>query len=124
MGLSKILNFPLSTGKQSKSGYSGRAVSSVGGFTRHLDYSETCNVMGWENVGVRAGQFKAIRLEYRRKIVGATAIMGANIGEEIINQYWYSPDVEYFVKCQYDKDWMKGDKEIFNWELTSFQVKK
>jgi hypothetical protein len=50
--------------------------------------------------------------------------VGANVGEEIINQYWYSPDAKYFVKCQYDKDWMKGNKEIFNWELTSFQLKK
>ena len=38
--------------------------------------------------------------------------------------YWYSPDVKYFVKCQYDKDWMKDKKDIFNWESTSFQLKK
>ena len=45
------------------------------------------------------------------------------MGAEIVNQYWYSPDVKYFVKCQYDKGWMKEDKEIFDWELTAFYLK-
>ena len=49
---------------------------------------------------------------------------GVNLGGEIINQHWYSPELKYFVKCHYDKDWMKGEKEIFNWELTSFELKK
>ncbi len=124
MGLSRTLDFPLIAGKQSKSGYSAIAVSQIAGFGRYLDYSEVFKVIGWEDVEVRQGKFKALRLEYRRKIIGATASMGANLGEEIINQYWYSPDAKYFVKCQYDKDWMKSDKEIFNWELTSFQLKK
>jgi hypothetical protein len=38
--------------------------------------------------------------------------------------YWYSPEVKYFVKRHYDKDWMKENKEIFDWELASFKLKK
>ena len=86
------------------------------------EYSENYKVLGWEDAEVRAGKFKALRLEYKRVVTG-TSGWGV-MGEEIKNQYWYSPDVKYFVKCQYDKDWMKGEKEIFNWELTSFQLKK
>ena len=123
MGLSKALDFPLNTGKQWKSAYSSSVVSAWSGHRMTYDYSEIFKALGWENVEVRAGNFKAFRLEYRRKMISASGV-GANVGEEIINQYWYSPDAKYFVKCEYDKDWMKGNKEIFNWELTSFQLKK
>ena len=119
MGLSKILDFPLSVGKQWKTVYS----STRPGPAHQLsyDYSENYKVPAWEDITVQAGKFRAVRLEYKR-LVTSTSGWGS-VGEEIINQYWYSPDVKYFVKCQYDKDWMKGDKEIFNWELTSFQLK-
>jgi hypothetical protein len=122
MGLSKVLDFPLSSGKQWKYAYSGKSFVGGGMHQMAYDYSENYKVLGWEDVEVRAGKFKAVRLEYRRVVTG-TSGWGV-MGEEIKNQYWYSPDVKYFVKCQYDKDWMKGEKEIFNWELTSFQFKK
>ncbi len=86
------------------------------------DYSENFSILGWEDVEIRAGKFKALKLEYKRKQTAITSPWGTD--EEIKNQYWYSPDVKYFVKCQYDKDWMKGFKEMFNWELTYFQLKK
>ncbi len=122
MGLSKVLDFPLSSGKQWKYAYSGKS-RGVGGVLIALDYSENYTVLGWEDIEVRAGKFKALKLEYKR-VVTASSATWTNIGEEIKNQYWYSPDVKYFVKCQYDKDWLKGEKEFFNWELTSFQFKK
>jgi len=120
-GLSKILNFPFSKGKQWKSGYSS---TESGPYHRvFYDYSEIYKVLGWEDIAVQAGKFKALGVEHRRKIIGSPG-QWSSVGEEIINQYWYSPDVKYFVKCKYDKDWMKGKKEIFDWELTSFQLKK
>jgi hypothetical protein len=120
MGLSKIFDFPLSPRKQWKTVYSSTRPGIAYGLS--YDYSESYKVSGWEDITVRAGIFKALRLEYKR-LVTSTSGWG-NVGEEIIHQYWYSPDVKYFVKCQYDKDWMKGYKEIFDWELTSFQLKK
>ena len=120
-GLSKILNFPFSKGKQWKSGYSS---TESGPYHRvFYDYSEIYKVLGWEDIAAQAGKFKALGVEHRRKIIGSPG-QWSSVGEEIINQYWYSPDVKYFVKCKYDKDWMKGKKEIFDWELTSFQLKK
>ena len=121
MGLSKILDFPLSTGKQWKTGYS--ATDPGLAYQISYDYSENYTVLGWEDITVQAGKFKVLGVEYKRKTISSSGTW-ANIGEEIISQYWYSPDVKYFVKCKYDKDWMKGKKEIFDWELTSFQLKK
>jgi hypothetical protein len=120
MGLSKVLDFPLSTGKQWETAYSATGPGSGGPIS--YDFSEIYRVSGWEDIAVQAGKFKALKLEYKRVITRAYG-WGA-MGREMINQYWYSPDVKYFVKCEYDKDWMKGNKEIFNWELTSFQLKK
>ena len=36
--------------------------------------------------------------------------------------YWYSPDVKYIVKCQYEKTdyW----DTINDWEVTSFKLKQ
>ncbi len=106
-------------GKQWKWNYPGIAQDGWGG-SRSVDIYENYRVLGWEDIGVRAGQFKAFSLEYVRHHVFPS---GAR-SEEIKHLYWYSPDAKYFVKCQYDKDWMQGSKEIFNWELASFQLKK
>ena len=121
MGLRKILDFPLGIGKQWKYAYSSKEMGEKS-LVSH-DFSEIYRVLGWEDIVVQAGKFKALKLEYKRTLAGASTPY-ANIGEEIINLYWYSPAVTYFVKCQYDKDWMKGNKEIFNWELRSFQLRK
>jgi len=123
MGLSKILDFPLSTGKQWKAAYSSTEVSRQSGHNYYYDYSELFKILGLEDIQVRAGKFRAIRIEYRR-VVTSSSWTFATIGEEIKHQYWYSPEAKYFVKCQYDKDWKKSNKDIFDWELTSFQVKK
>ena len=118
-GSSKVLDFPLSIGKEWKTGYS----SLVGTYHQtYLDYSEFFKVLGWEEVKIRAGIFKALKIEYKRVLSGSSSV-SVGAGQEFINQYWYSPDVKYFVKCQYDKGWMKEGKEIFDWELTAFQFK-
>jgi len=121
MGLSKILDFPISIGKEWKSAYS----TSVGiGHTTHTDYSEIFKVLGWDDLEVRAGKFKVLILEYKRVLTGQSPPLGASLGQEFKNYYWYSPAVKYFVKCEYDKSWMGENKEVFNWELTFFQLKK
>jgi hypothetical protein len=123
MGLSKVLDFPLSSGKEGKSVYSESVVSTWSGHKTTYVYSEVFKVLGWEEAGVRAGKFKALKLEYKRVLTSSSG-SGSDIGKEFKNQYWYSPDVKYFVKCQYDKEWLKESKDIFDWELTSFHLKK
>jgi hypothetical protein len=121
-GLSKVLEFPLIAEKQWKSVYSATGPGAMHSVS--YDFSEIYKVSGWEDIPVQAGKFKALRLEYKRVVTGVSGWGLMGVGDEIKNQYWYSPDVKYFVKCQYDKEWMKGNKEIFNWELASFQLKK
>ncbi len=124
MGVTKILNFPLSTGKEWKHSYSALLFYGPWKGQYSYDYSENYMILGWEEVEVRAGKFKALRLEYKRKVTYAPQQWAPGTDELIKHHYWYSPEAKYFVKCQYDKDWIKEDKQFFNWELTSFQLKK
>ena len=120
MGLSKVLDFPLSSGKQWKYTYSGKSFVGGGMHQTAYDYSENYKVLGWEDAEVRAGKFKAVRLEYKRVVTG-TSGWGV-MGEEIINQYWYSPDVKNIVKHQFEDGplWTRSEDS----ELTLFELKK
>jgi hypothetical protein len=115
----RILNFPFNPGKQWQDTFTAKAMFGADAGRFMFKFSESFKVSGWEDVEVRAGKFKAIKLEYTQKNITP----GAFPWEGWI-RYWYSPDVKYFVKCQYDKDWMKENKEIFDWELASFKLKK
>ena len=126
----KILNFPLTLGKQWKdlyqrdeygSGRTGITASMVA-----VEYRETFRVLGWEEVEVRAGKFEAIKLEYKIEI-SMRATMGWIPRGESKAWYWYSPEVKNFVKCQYEKGYAEGWGDSGtreNWELVSYELKK
>ena len=123
----KILNFPLTLGKQWKDllqrdeeGSSGM----VGMFA--VEYREIFRVLGWEEVEVRAGKFKAIKLEYKIEPSVRAAVGWIPRGESKA-WYWYSPEVKNFVKCQYGKGYIEGLDEKGarrDWELVSYELKK
>jgi len=121
-GLRNILNFPFTPGKQWENAYSAKPVISTLRHLPSLDYYEKFKILGWEEVGVQAGKFRALKIQCIR---GHQAMPQAHIyAAEGKSFYWYSQDVKYFVKCEPDKAWIEQSKEIFNWELLSFQLKK
>jgi len=105
----RLFNFPLEVGKTWSDKYT------AGGKTAPQAYTETYTVLGWEDITTKAGKFRAIKLEYKH----ARAEENAQGGKA---WYWYSPDVKYMLKCQYDKSgyWPPS----YDWELTSFELKK
>jgi hypothetical protein len=105
----RLLNFPLEIGKSWKDKYMTK------GALKEYTYWETFTVLGWEDVQVQAGKFKTVKIEYKQ----ANADEPAKEGKL---WYWYSPDVKYMVKCQYEKSsyWDAS----YDWELTSFELKK
>jgi hypothetical protein len=128
LGLKNIFNFPLSPGKQWEYKYSARAefprpVQTSRGVPTY-DYYEKMKILGWEDIGVKAGKFRTLKIEFIRGNEAQQIGMFPGPASEYRGYYWYSPDVKYFVKCEYDKSWAGQSKEIFNWELTSFQLKK
>ena len=121
-----ILNFPLTSGQQWKDLYQVDEPGAWGGMVA-VDYNETFRVLEWEELQVRAGKFKAIKVEYKLEPSWRDGI-GWVTGTESKALYWYSPEVKNFVKCQYEKGYReariqgKGDRE--NWELVSYELKK
>jgi hypothetical protein len=105
----KLFNFPLEIGKGWKDTFTIKEA------IKQYSYSETFTVLGWEDIVIQAGKFKAVKIEYKQKRADEPAKVGKV-------WYWYSPDVKYMVKCQYDKsDYWDAS---YDWELTSFELKK
>ena len=105
----RLFNFPLEIGKGWKDKFTTK------GAIREYTYLETFTVLGWEDIAVQGGKFKTVKIEYKQ----AGADEPAKEGKL---WYWYSPDVKYMVKCQYEKsDYWDA---LHDWELTSFELKK
>jgi hypothetical protein len=128
----KILNFPLTLGKQWKDLYqrdelARGAVDWGSGGVHVIEYQETFRVLGWEEVEVRAGRFKAIKLEYKIETSRRGGVGWISLGESKA-WYWYSPEVKNFVKCQYEKEYsesiISGKGARADWELVSYELKK
>jgi hypothetical protein len=110
----RLFNFPLEIGKTWKDQYISKTTA-LG--SQEMTYLETFTVVGWEEIAVQAGKFKALKLEYKQETVGQTA----GRPKEGKAWYWYSPDVKYIVKCQYEKtDYWDPNND---WELFSFKLK-
>ncbi|MDH4267629.1 MAG: hypothetical protein OEW45_18535 [Deltaproteobacteria bacterium] len=114
----RILNFPLHPGKQWQDTCLQKILTGSRAGITTLDLAETFKIWGWEDVQVQAGKYRVIKLEYKQKNITSGSL---SYGSEGWIRYWYSPDVKYFVKCQYEKDLFQGVKD---WELTSFTLKK
>ena len=92
----RLFNFPLDIGKTWEDKYITKQAALA---TQETTYLETFTVLGWEEIVVQAGKFKALKLGYKQEMVGQTA----GRPKEGKAWYWYSPDVKYMVKCQYEK---------------------
>jgi hypothetical protein len=111
----RLFNFPLDAGKTWKDQYITKSTA-LG--SQEVTYLETFTVLGWEEVAVQAGKFKALKLEYKQETVGQTG----SRPKEGKAWYWYSPDAKYMVKCQYEKtDYWDA---IYDWELAAFKLKQ
>jgi hypothetical protein len=117
----KILNFPITLGKQWKDLYQRDELGTMA--TVAAEYRETFRVLGWEDVEVRAGKFKAIKLEYKIEKSVQSGVGLIPQGESKA-WYWYSPEVKNFVKCQYEKGYIEGRDERGDWKLVSYELKK
>lgn len=112
----KALNFPLAIGKVWENSFKSRAAGTTIGAQENL-YFEKFKVLGFEDVKVQAGTFKAVKIEYRQE--GFSPSGGMRVGKA---WYWYAPEVKYVVKWEYESNpvWLR----FRDWELASFDLKK
>jgi hypothetical protein len=89
-----LLQFPLSVGRGYRAAWEIRRPR-VGAF--HVRHERTVKVLGWENIEVPAGKFRALRVQadgfYRR--------LDRQIQDEARNTIWYAPQVRRWVKSSY-----------------------
>jgi hypothetical protein len=125
MGLKNIFYFPYIVGKQWTDSYSAASLVGPRKGQIALDYYQKYKILAWEDIGTRGGKFKALKMEVISGHGGAMSPVRFVPASEYKGFYWYSPDVKYFVKCEYDPAAVKEyPGEVVNWELTSFQLKK
>ena len=111
----RLFNFPLEIGKS----WSDKFAIKSGTFgAQEIVVTETFTPVGWEDIQIQAGKFRAIKLEYKSEM----AVEAAGRPKQGKAWYWYSPDVKYMLKCQYERTeyW----DAIYDWELASFELKK
>jgi hypothetical protein len=130
----KILNFPLALGKQWSDLIQYDAQQTTINRAA-VEVSETFRVLGWEEVEVPAGKFKAIKLEYKCEPKLRSG-MGWTTHDVSKALYWYSPEVKNFVKCHYEKGYTepvdqlgkseskKEGRARRDWALVSYELKK
>jgi len=123
--LRKLLDFPLSVGKKWKDTYSAQLkweneyTSKSGGYSMgdETQIFESYRALGWEDVEVKAGAFRAMKIEYKREWSSPSG--GMREGKA---WYWYSPEVKNLVKIEYDKSQMWSQN--YDISLESFNVTK
>lgn len=71
--------------------------------------------MGWKDVEVRAGKFKALKMEVKFERIEQMP----NTPKGGKTWVWYAPDVRYPIKCQHETRFWAGYDD---WELTSFEL--
>jgi hypothetical protein len=90
-----LLQFPLSIGRAYQAAWQIRRPR-VGAF--HVRHERAVRVMGWEEIAVPAGKFRALKVEaeglYRR--------LDASKSDWARNTVWYVPEVKRWVKSSYE----------------------
>lgn len=112
---SKRFNFPLTIGKSWENTFSSRAAGTTVSETENR-YFEKFKVLGFEEVKVQAGTFRAIKIEYWQEGMSSSGRSWAGKA-----WYWYVPEVKYIVKWQHEMNpvWLR----VPDWELASFDLK-
>ena len=70
-------------------------------------------VIGWEDVTVPAGTFRALRLEAR----GTTRRYDLNVTGPLRNTYWYAPKAQRWVKQDFASKARQYTRELIKYKL-------
>ncbi|MGH8724906.1 MAG: hypothetical protein ACREU1_08610 [Burkholderiales bacterium] len=110
-----FFRFPLQAGDRYKSSFE-IAFPQRGSFRQRRDY--TIKVVGWEEVTVAAGRFRALKLEAG----GSWQRLDAPGGGRLLSTFWYAPEAKRWVKNILEVHGPKGPGVISVEELVLFNV--
>jgi hypothetical protein len=114
-GSFSLIDFPVEVGRTWQYEMTFTATS---GFD--LILRGTAKVVGWEEVQVPAGKFRALKVEHDSNLRGARGPFTAN--RKIL--VWYVPEVKRWVRYDFTQTSNRADSQNrFRFELVSFQLK-
>jgi len=87
------LSFPLEIGKR----WSQKVTQTRAGMSQPIEIDLEGKVVGWEDVSVKAGSFKAIKVEVSGYF-HVTTRMGERVNVSVSDHVWYVPEVKRWVK--------------------------
>ena len=110
-----IFKFPLQVGKTYKAVYDLK-LPRLGVF--QMKHDRTVKVVGWEDIEVPAGKFRALKLESEGPFQRVDT-SGSGTAKDVI---WYVPEVKRFVKWNYEDAWGRGRNNWFGFELVTYTL--
>ena len=114
-----MLRFPLRVGDSYTVVYETKAPRSGTG-AAHVKHERTAKVVGWEEVEVPAGKFRALKIE----ISGSFYRIDAGFSGTARDVIWYVPSVKRWVKQTYEDSNPRGGYFWSGEELVSYKVAK
>lgn len=110
-----LLRFPLRPGDAHDSSYDVRFPRQG---EREVKHERHVRVIGWENVTVPAGTFRALRVESE----GTWYRVDTGFAGGAKEVMWYSPQVRRYVKWTFDNWTPRGRSQSWAWELVDYHV--
>ena len=109
-GGASIFRFPMRVGDRYSIDFTYR-LAVLGAWAGRSWYD--IEVVGWEDVTVPAGTFRALRLEAR----GSTRRYDLGVTGPLRNTYWYAPKAQRWVKQEFDSKARQYRRELVKYKL-------
>jgi hypothetical protein len=109
------LRFPLRVGDSYPADFENRRPRR-GGF--YVTHKRTARVIGWEDVEVPAGRFRALRIE----VEGTFQRHDRDFTGKTRSVIWYVPSIKRWVKWTYEDSNQRGPVDAWGDELIDFKV--
>jgi len=101
-----LLQFPLVPGRQYQAAWEIRRPT-VGTF--HVRHERRVTVVGWEDIEVPAGKFRALKIQAD----GYFKRLDRTVQDEARNTFWYVPQVKRWVKSVYQDVQLEVVEELY-----------
>jgi len=114
----ELLKFPLTVGATYNNSYE----TANKGSPARSKYDFTVKVIGWEDITVPAGKFRALKVEANGTFIRLDA--GQRLGGAARFRYWYVPEIKRWAKVTYEDatGGLNYPNTTFGDELLNFSV--